>query len=158
LGQSNNVLLILLKAPKSGFPFRLYIATEDKVIGVVLTQESEGKEHAITYLNQRLVDAKTRYSFIEELCLCMFYVCIKLRYYLLSSSCTVLCQTIVIKHMLQNPITSGRIGKWAYALIVYDLAYESLTSMKCQVVIDFIVEHQIDDTPELDMSYLTITP
>jgi hypothetical protein len=67
------------------------------------------------------VDAKTRYSFIEKLRLCMFYTCAKLRYYLLSSSCTVLCQTDVIKHMLQTQIMSDRIGKWAYSLLEYDL-------------------------------------
>jgi hypothetical protein len=100
----------VLKAPKSGFPFRLYTTDEDKVIGVVLTQESEEKEHAITYLSRRLVNAETRFTFIEKLCLCLFYACAKLRYYLLSSSCTVLCETDVIKHMLKNPIMSGRIG------------------------------------------------
>jgi hypothetical protein len=36
---------LVLKAPQSGIPFRLYIAAEDKVIGVVLTQQTEGKEH-----------------------------------------------------------------------------------------------------------------
>jgi hypothetical protein len=60
--------------------------------------------------------------------------------------------------MLINPIMSGRIGKWAYALIEYDLAYESLASMKGQVIADFVVEHQIDDTLEIDMSYLIISP
>jgi ribonuclease HI len=64
----------------------------------------------------------------------------------------------VIKYMLHNSILSGRIGKWAYALIEYDLAYEPLKSMKGQVVADFIVEHQIDDTHKLDISYLTVTP
>jgi hypothetical protein len=59
--------------------------------------------------------------------------------------------------MLQNPIMSGRVGKWDYALIEYDLAYESLKSMKGQVVADFILEYRIDDTHKLDMSYLTIT-
>jgi hypothetical protein len=103
------------------------------------------------------VNAETRCSFIENLCLGLFYACAKLRYCLLSSSYTILCQTDVIKHMLQNPIVSGRIGKWAHALIEYDLAYESLTSMKGQVVANFIVDHRIDDTPELDVSYLTIT-
>jgi ribonuclease HI len=38
------------------------------------------------------------------------------------------------------------------------LAYESLTSMKDHVIAAFIVEHQIDDTPKLDMSYLTLIP
>jgi hypothetical protein len=33
-----------------------------------------------------------------------------------------------------------------------------LKSMRGQVVADFIVEHRINDTHKLDMSYLTITP
>jgi hypothetical protein len=40
--------------------------------------------------------------------------------------------------MLQNPIMSGKIGKWAYTLIEYDLAYESLKSMKGQFVADLL--------------------
>jgi hypothetical protein len=60
--------------------------------------------------------------------------------------------------MLQNPIMSGRIGKWAYALIEYDLAHEPLKVMKGHVVADFIVEHRIDDAYTLDISYLTVTP
>jgi hypothetical protein len=72
--------------------------------------------------------------------------------------CTIYGQTDVIKYMLQNPIMSGRIGKWAYALIEYDFAYEPLKYMKGQVVVDFIVEHRIDNTHKLDISYLTVTP
>jgi ribonuclease HI len=64
----------------------------------------------------------------------------------------------VIKYMLQNQIMSGRIGKWAYALIEYDLAYEPLKSIKGQVIADFIVEHRIEDTYKIDMSYLIVTP
>ena len=41
-----------LKAPKRGDPFRLYVAAEDKAIGAVLTQETEGKEHIITYVGR----------------------------------------------------------------------------------------------------------
>jgi ribonuclease HI len=105
-----------------------------------------------------LMDAETSYTFIEKLCLCLFYACTKCRCYLLSSHCIISGQIDVIKYMLQNPIMSGRIGKWAYALIEYDLAYEPLKSMRGQVVADFIVEHRIDDTHKLDMSYLTVTP
>jgi hypothetical protein len=112
----------------------------------------------VTYLSWRLVDAETRYTFIEKLCLCLFYACTKCRCYLLFSHCTDSGQTDVIKYMLQNPIMSDRIGKWAYTLIEYDLSYEPLKSMKGEVVADFIVEHQIEDTYKLDISYLTVTP
>jgi hypothetical protein len=67
-------------------------------------------------------------------------------------------QTNVIKYVLQNLIMSGRDGKWAYALIEYDLTYESLKSIKGQVVADFIVEHRIDGSHKLNMLYLTVTP
>jgi hypothetical protein len=75
-----------MKAPMARIPFRLYIAAEDGVIGAVLTQITEGKEHIITYLSRCLIDAGTRYSFIERLCL--------------SSICVVACQVDVIRHIL----------------------------------------------------------
>ena len=91
---------LVLKAPRRGVPFRLYVATEDKVIGAVLTQETEGKEYIITYLSRQLINAETRYTFIEKLYLSLYYACTKLKHYLLSSTFILVCQTDVIKHML----------------------------------------------------------
>ena len=68
------------------------------------------------------------------------------------------CQIDVIKHMLQKSILSGRIGKWAYALVEYELACEPLKSMRGQIVANFIVEHQINDERDLEVSYFTCTP
>ena len=86
------------------------------------------------------------------------YACTKLRYYLLSSTCIVVYQTDVIKHMLQKSILSGRIGKWAYALVEYNLARESLKSIRGQIVADFIVEHRINDVHNLEVGSVTCTP
>jgi hypothetical protein len=52
--------------------------------------------------------------------------------------------------MLLRPILSGRIGKWSYALVEYDLAYEPLRLMKRQVVADFIVDHAVDMDHSVD--------
>jgi hypothetical protein len=57
--------------------------------------------------------------------------------------------------MLYRPILRTRIGKWAYALIEYDLTYELLKALKGQVLDDFIVEHGIDLDDEIN--YLTFT-
>jgi hypothetical protein len=124
----------VLRAPKSGEPFQLHIAAQEDVVGAVLTQEFGAKEHTVTYVSRRLLDAKTRYSFVEKLCFSLYYACTKLRYYLLASTCVVACQTDVYR-----PILRGKLGKWAYALIEYDLVFESLKTMKGQVVADFIV-------------------
>jgi hypothetical protein len=147
-----------MKTPMAGILFRLYITAEDAMIGAVLTQVMEDKEHIITYLSRCLIDAETRYSFIKKLCLSLFYACSKVRHYLLSSTCVVACQADVIKNMLQLPILSGRIKKWAYALIEYDLAYESLKSIKGQVVVDFVVEHSIDQNSDESCNLVSIHP
>jgi ribonuclease HI len=88
----------------------------------------------------------------------LVYACSKLRHYLLSSTCIVACQADIIKHMLQQPILSGRIRKWAYALIEYDLAYEPLKSMKGQVVADFIIRHSIDQNNDESCNSMSIHP
>ena len=67
-------------------------------------------------------------------------------------------QTDVIKHILQKPILSDRIGKWAYALVEYDLACEPLKYIKSQIVADFIVEHRINDKHDLEGGYIVCTP
>ena len=62
----------VLKVPRRGVPFRFYVETEDKVLGAVLTRETEGKKDVITYISRRLIDAETRYIFIifvSQLCL-----------------------------------------------------------------------------------------
>jgi hypothetical protein len=132
----------------------MYIAAQERVIGAVLLQEEDGKEFPIAYVSRRLLDAETRYVFMERLCLSLYYACSKFRHYLLSSSCIVACQYDIIKHMLLKPILIGRIGKWAYALVEYDLAYEPLKSIKGQVVADFIVDHAVDMDHSVDFIQL----
>ena len=100
---------------------------------VVLTQETEDKEYVITYISRRLIDAETRYTFTKKLFLPLYYACTSLRHYLLSSTRIVVCQTNVLKHMLQKLILNDRIGKWAYALVEYDLACEPLKSIKVKL-------------------------
>jgi hypothetical protein len=134
----------VLHAPRIGKEFKLYMSAQENVIGYVLAQEDEGHKFIVMYLSKRLIDAETWYTPIEKLCLSLYYSCSKLCHYLLTSACIVVCQHDVIKYMLQRPILSARLGKWAYTLVEYDLRYETLKSMKGQVVVDFIVDHNVD--------------
>jgi hypothetical protein len=70
--------------------------------------------------------------------------------------CMVACQYDMIRHMLLKPILSGRIGKWAYALVEYDLAFEPLRTMNGQVVADFIVDHVIE--MDLQVNLIQLIP
>jgi hypothetical protein len=68
----------------------------------VVPDKTNGKEYIVAYESRRLLDAETRYTFIEKLCLSLYYACTKLRHYLLSSTCYVASQTDIIKYMLQK--------------------------------------------------------
>ena len=95
----------------------------------------------IYYLSRRLVDAETRYSTIEKLCLCLYFSCTKLRHYLLSNECTVICKDDVVRYMLSMPIMSGRIGKWILTLSEFDLRYESAKVVKGKIMADYVTQH-----------------
>jgi hypothetical protein len=59
----------VLRAPKVGKACKLYIAAQPCVIGTMLTQEEDGKEFIIAYVSRCLLDAETRYTNVEKLCL-----------------------------------------------------------------------------------------
>ena len=65
-------------------PFNLYLSADERAIGSTLIQEFEGKERVIYFVSRRLLDAETRYSPVERLCLCLYFSCTKPRHYLLS--------------------------------------------------------------------------
>ena len=95
----------------------------------------------IYFVCRKLLDAETRYSPIERLCLCLYFSCTKLRHYLLSAECVVVSKDDVTKYMLSLPILNGRIGKWTMALSEFDLRYELAKAVKGQVMADFVVQH-----------------
>jgi hypothetical protein len=122
-------------------PFKLYLSVKESAIGSALIQEFEDKEWVIYYISRRLFDAETRYSSVERLCLCLYFSCTKLRHYLLSAECTIVCRDDVVKYILSLPIFNGRIGKWILALSEFDLMYESAKAVKGQVMADLMTQH-----------------
>ena len=94
----------VLVPPQADKPFKLYLSADERAIGSALVQEFKGKERVIYYVSIRLLDAETRYSPIEQLCLCLYFSCTELRHYLLSVECIVICKDDVVKYMLSLPI------------------------------------------------------
>jgi hypothetical protein len=64
----------VLRALKTGNPFKMYIAAQEQVIGSILLQEDGDKEFLV------LLDAETWYVCVEKLCLSLYYACSKFRH------------------------------------------------------------------------------
>jgi hypothetical protein len=109
----------------------------------------DGKEMVVFYLSRRMLDAETRYPEIEKLCLCLFFICTKLRHILLSTEMIVICKSDVIKHMLSAPVLKGRLEKWMFALSEFDIRYQPGKAVKGQALADLIVERGNTDIAAL---------
>ncbi|XP_050365400.1 uncharacterized protein LOC126783909 [Argentina anserina] len=80
----------------------------------LLAQDGDGEggkkiEHAVYYLSRTLLEAETRYSSIERLCLALYFAGTKLRHYMLSFTTVVVAQIDLVKYMLTRPMLRGRI-------------------------------------------------
>ncbi len=97
------------------------------------------------------MDAETRYFPVEKLCLCLYFSYTRLRHYLLSNECTVICKADVVKYMLSAPILKGRVGKWIFSLTEFNLRYESPKAIKRQAIADFTVDHHDDSIGSIEV-------
>jgi ribonuclease HI len=130
----------VLMPPQQDRPFYIYLSVGDTSIASVVVQLYDGKERVVFYLSRRMLDAETRYSDMEKLCLCLFFTCTKLRHILLSAEVIIICKSDVIKHMLSAPVLKGRLGKWMFALSEFDIRYQPAKAVKGQALADLIAE------------------
>jgi hypothetical protein len=100
----------------------------------------DNKERVVFYLSRRMLDVETRYLDIEKLCHCLFFTCTKLHHILLSAEIIIICKSDVIKHMLLAPVLKGRLGKWMFALLEFDIRYQPTKAVKGQALADLIAE------------------
>ena len=87
-----------------------------------------------------MLDTETKYPEIEKLCICLFFMCTKLRHILLSAETIVICKSDVIKHMLSAPVLKGRLGNWMFALSEFDIRYQPAKAVKGQALADLVAD------------------
>ncbi|XP_050229158.1 uncharacterized protein LOC126678297 [Mercurialis annua] len=127
--------------PKPNKPLLLYLSAAHESLRCMLAQEDNGVERAVYYLSRGLTDTEIRYTDIEKMCLCLYFTCCKLWYYMLPVVVYVLSQTDIIKYILSKTYLRNRIGKWAIAMSEFTLVYVRQRAVKGQVLVDFLVDH-----------------
>lgn len=134
----NFTQLPILMSPKRGKSLRLYISSSNNFIGCLLTQNNESKKkHVIHHLSQTLNITEINYSPIEKLCLALYFVTTKVRYYMLPLVVQIIYKTDLIKYMLTRSIIQGKIGKWTMGLSGFTFQYMAQKSMNSQALADF---------------------
>ncbi|KAL0379007.1 UNVERIFIED_CONTAM: hypothetical protein Sradi_3206200 [Sesamum radiatum] len=143
----------LLANPKPGEVFFIYLAISEETVSSVLVKEREKSQNLVNYISKMLQGAEKRYTQIEKLALALVVTTRKLRPYLQSHKVVVLTNQ-PLRHIMTQPNASGRLLKWAIELGEYDIEYQGRTTVKAQVLADFIVEFTGEQVQEKNKGWL----
>ena len=93
----------------------------------------------IYYISKTLVDVETRYLPLEKLVLALVHATRKLPHYFQAHTVFVLTE-YPLQSLLKRLDFTGRIAKWGSRLGSFDIRYRPRSSVKGQVLANFIVK------------------
>ena len=129
----------ILVIPSEGELLTLYLAISDFSTSVVLIREKDRVQHPVYYCSRALRGAEERYPRMEKLILALVTAARKLRPYFQAHTIEVPTK-YPMKQVLHKPETSGRLMKWALVLSEFNIRYKPKTTIKGQVLTDFVME------------------
>nr|XP_043637982.1 uncharacterized protein LOC122608983 [Erigeron canadensis] len=131
-------------APGKGEVLQMYLATSEEVVSAVLMANVRDNQMPVYYVSRVLQGPETRYSEIEKLALALIHAARRLRRYFQAHTIQVLTNK-PIKQVLARPEASGRLAKWAIELGEHEIEFRPRSSIKGQVLADFIAETPVKD-------------
>ncbi|KAL0292617.1 UNVERIFIED_CONTAM: hypothetical protein Sangu_2527500 [Sesamum angustifolium] len=114
----------VLVAPVPGRPLILYVAAQERSLGILLAQKNdEGKENALYCLSRTMMPNELKYPPIEELCLTLIFSIQKLKHYFQSHCIHLVSKGNPLKYVMAKPVLSDRLARWYLQLQQFEITY-----------------------------------
>ncbi|GJZ60609.1 reverse transcriptase domain-containing protein [Tanacetum coccineum] len=139
--------LPMLTAPKEKEELIIYLAAAKEAISAVLMTERGGKQLPVYFVSRALRGPEINYTPMEKLVLALLSASRRLKRYFQAHTIVVITDQ-PIKQLLSKSEISGRMLKWKFELEGYDIQYRPRTSIKGQILADFIVERPDEESPD----------
>ncbi|GKE18601.1 reverse transcriptase domain-containing protein, partial [Tanacetum coccineum] len=139
--------LPMMAAPQENEELIIYLAAAKEVISAVLMTERDEKQIPIYFVSRALRGPEINYTLMEKLVLALVSASKQLKRYFRAHTFIVITDQ-PIKQMLSNPEVIGRLLKWNFELGEHDIQYRPRTSVKGQILSDFIVERPEDNSED----------
>jgi ribonuclease HI len=135
--------LATLTSPDPSLPLLLYVAASPHAVSAALVQEQvrEGttRQCPVYYVSEVLTTSKFNMTELEKIAYAVVMASRKLRHYFEAFKVRVTTDR-GLGELFRNPEASVRIAKWAAKLSEYHITFEPRTTIKSQVLADFIVD------------------
>jgi ribonuclease HI len=148
--------LAILTSPNPSLPLLLYIAASPYAVSAALVQEQDREgmtwQCPVYYVSEVLTTSKCNMTELEKISYAVVMASRKLRHYFEAFKVRVTSDR-GLGELFRNPEASVRIAKWAVELSGYHITFEHRTSIKSQVLTDFIIDwtgptRQQEEPPE----------
>lgn len=106
----------VLHTPDFSQPCTLQTDASDTRLGAVLSQTIKGEEHPVTYIRRNLTPPETRYAAVKKEALAIKWPVLKLHYYLLGRSFTLVTDHAPLQWMSKVKDTNARVTRCFMAL------------------------------------------
>jgi hypothetical protein len=141
----------LLATPMNEDLLYIYLAASKHAVSAVIVREEHGIQKPVYYTSKTLNGAESRYLPLEKLAFALICTIKKLPHYFQAHTMIVLTEH-PLKALLRSVDFLGQITKWGAQLGAYDIKYQPRTSIKGQVLTDFIAEFTPTDAEPLVMN------
>ena len=128
----------MLTAPELGKDLYMYLPMSEHAMSAVLLRD-QGVQQPIYYISKTLVDVETRYLSLAKLVLALVHATRKLPHYFQAHTVYVLTE-YPLQSLLKRSDFTRRIAKWETRLGSFDIRYRPRSSMKSQVLTNFVAE------------------
>ena len=128
----------ILSALELGENLFMYLFVSEHAVGAVLMRDQSILQ-SVYYISKTLVNIETRYLPLEKLVLALVHATRKLPHYFQAHTVYVLTE-YPLQSLLKRSDFTGWIVMWGTRLGSFDIRYRPKSSIKGQVLTDFVVE------------------
>ncbi|GJW80449.1 reverse transcriptase domain-containing protein [Tanacetum coccineum] len=133
--------------PKPKEELIVYLAASHGAVNAVLMAERDTVQTPVYFVSRTLQGPDLNYSPMEKLILSLVFTAKRLRRYFQAHPIVVVTDQ-PIKQIMSRPDVAGRLQKWSVMLGEHNITYRPRTSVKGQILADFLVEKPDENLPE----------
>ncbi|GJZ53076.1 reverse transcriptase domain-containing protein [Tanacetum coccineum] len=117
----------------------MYLSASQGAVGAVLMTEKDSIQTQVYFVSRALQGPELNYTPIEKLVLALVFMAKRLRRYFQAHPIAVITDQ-PIKQVMSRPDVAGRLQKWSIMFGEHNITYRLWTSVKGQILADFLVE------------------